>query len=294
MIFDVDPSTMNWWDRFWYNIGQFFLRKDDVGLNYLTRILFAIAIVVIAWFLIKGITILLKRAFGIRKHGPDIDKSAKVFIVAAIKVLLWIGVAFIVVSVLKIDLAAFAGVASAIAVALGLAVQDLVGCMFSGMLLLSQKVVLTGEYIAVHNAYGVCEGTVDKVHIFFTYLNTPQGQQVVIPNNNMTKATITNYSRLGKRRVDYDFGVHYDTDIAKAKRVLTDIILNDERVIKTEAYSVYLCELGAYSIKIRIRCWTTFEDYWPFYNDLTEKVLLTCRKHKIEIPSSTDLKVEKK
>ena len=294
MIFEADPSTMNWWEQFWYNVGQFFLRKDDSGLNYLTRILFAIAIIVVAWFLIKGISILLKRAFGIRKHGPDIDKSAKLFIVAAIRALLWIGVAFIVVSILKIDLAGFAGVASAITVAIGLAVQDLIGCMFSGMLLLSQKVILTGEYISVHNTYGECEGTVDKVHIFFTYLNTPQGQQVVIPNNNMTKATITNYSRLGKRRVDYDFGVKYDTDIAKAKRVLTDIILNDERVIKTEAYTVYLCELGAYSIKIRIRCWTTFEDYWPFYNDLTEKVLLTCRKHKIEIPSSTELKVEQK
>lgn len=288
----AEVKEMNGWEQFWYNLGQFFLEKDEHNLNYLTRIFIAIAIIVVGWFVIKLANMLLKRAFGIRKKGPNIDKSAKLFIVAIIRAFLWIGVAFAVIYILKIDITGFAGVVSAITVALGLALQDLIGCMFSGMLLLHQKIVHTGDYISVHNAYGVCEGKVDVVHLFFTYLITPQGQQIVIPNSNMTKATITNFSKLGKRRVDYDFCVSFDTDIEKAKKALGEIFETDDRVLQDEDHVVYVVELAAYAAKIRFRCWTTFENYWPFYNDLSEKILIACRKHKIHISSSTEISVK--
>lgn len=288
-VFDALES----WNRFWYEVGQFFMVKDDSGINYLTRILFCVGIIVVSWFLIKLIEIILKRAMGIHKKGPNIDKSARFFIVTVIKVILWILVALLVIAILKIDVTGLAGVASAITVALGLALQDLIGCMFSGMLLIQQKIILNGEYISVSNAYGVSEGVVDKVHLFFTYLNTPQGQQIVIPNNNMTKAAITNYTRLGRRRVDYDVGVAYDSDIALTKKVLSQILEEDDRVLE-ETYSVYVVKLDSYSVQIRVRCFTKVEDYWPFYNELSEKVLLKFRENDIYIPSSTEIKIDKK
>lgn len=282
------------WNLFWYNVGQFFIEEDANGINYLTRILFALGVIVLSWILIKVIGLILKKAMGLNKKGPNIDKSVKFFLVTIIRSLLWIGVAFIVVGILKIDMTGAAGIFSAIAVALGLALQDLIGCMFSGMLLLQQKVVSTGEFISVSNAYGISEGTVEKIHLFFTYLNTPQGQQIVIPNSNMTKAAITNYSRLGKRRIDYDVGVAYDSDVELVKKVLSEIIDSDERILQDDVKSVYIVKLDSYSVQFRLRCWTKFEEYWPVYNDLGEKILLGFRKNNIYIPSSTDIKINNK
>lgn len=288
MILDARQS----WNELWEKVGNFFLTPDTSGLNYLTRILIAVAIIVIAWLLIKLITTLIKKAMGIRKKGPDIDVSAKFFIVEIIKVFLWIATAFLVISVLKIEVTGIAGITSAITVALGLALQDLISCFASGVLILQQKNIETGDYIAVQNSYGSCEGTVSKIHLFFTYLKTPAGQEITVPNNNMTKAVITNYTRLGKRRLDFDVGVDYKTDIAVAKETLAKIVEGDSRVIVEDGVSVYVYELGQYSVGVRLRFWTKFGEYWSIYNELPEKVLLAFREKGINIPSITDISVK--
>ena len=290
MILDARQT----WNEMWEKIGNFFMTPDTSGVNYLTRILIAIGLVIVGWLLIKLIVMLLKKAMGIKKKGPDIDVSAKFFIVQIVKILLWIGVAFLVISTLKIEVVGIAGITSAITVALGLALQDLISCFASGVLILQQKHIVTGDFISVQNSYGSCEGTVTKIHFFFTYMKTPAGQEVTVPNNNMTKAVVTNYTRLGTRRLDYNVGVAYDSDIALVKQTLHDIVKDDPRVLPEQGITVYVYELGSYSVGVRLRIWTKFGDYWPVYNELSEKILLAFREKGIYIPSSTDLKVEKK
>lgn len=287
-------DALETWNNFLQKIGDFFMTPDATGVNYLTRIIIAIILIVIGWILIRILMAIIKRAMGIRKKGPDIDVSAKFFIAEIIKIILWILLSFLVIATLKIDITGVAGVASAITVALGLALQDLIACFAYGVLILQQKNFVTGDFICVQNAFGSCEGTVSKVHFFFTFLNTPNGQEVTIPNLNVAKAVVTNYTRLGKRRVNYDVGVAYDTDISVAKKALMDIALDDPRVIKDGSLQVYVYELGAYSVGLRIRCWTRVDDYWPFYNDLSEKVLNSFRVNGIYIPSSTDISVSQK
>ncbi len=281
------------WLDFWARVGDFFMVPDANGINYLTRILIVIGLILVSFFVIKFFVWCLKKAFKINKNGPDIDRSAKYFIIVFVKIFLWLMVAFVVIGILKLDVTGAAGVASAVTVALGLALQDLIGCVFSGMLLLQQKNVKTGEFISVKNAYGVSEGTVEKIHLFLTHLRTPQGQIITIPNNKMTDAAITNYSRLGKRRIDYDVGLAYDTDVEVAKKALMEIIDKDERVLSDEDKTVYVSKLDSYSVQFRVRCWTSFENYWPVYNELSEKILLACRANNLYIPSSTDINVTK-
>ena len=288
MIFEEQSS----WSQFWQKFGEFFITPDSSGITYLTRIMIAIALIVLGWLFIKLLTAILKKAMKIKK-GPNIDKSAKYFIVTVIRVFLYLGLAFAVVSVLNIDISGFAGITSAVTVALGLALQDLIGAFAAGVVILRQKNIATGDYICVQNSYGSCEGTVSKIQFFFTYLNTPAGQEITVPNSNMLKAVVTNYTRLDKRRLDYDVGVAYDTDIALAKETLKEIVTDDPRLLENTDVTVYVYELGAYSVGLRLRIWTKFSDYWPLRNELSEKVLLAFREKGIRIPSSTDIAVSK-
>ena len=283
------PSERSWWDVFWENVSNFFLTKDSSGFNYLTRIIIAVVTIIIAYFLIKFICYLVKKALGIKKKkGLDVDKSARLFIVQIVKILLWIVVAFLVISVLKIDTTGIAGVTSAITVALGLALQDLVMGFASGLIVIHQKNILAGEYICVGNSFGKHEGTVERVQIFFTYLKTPQGQELSIPNRNMLQAVVTNYTRTGRRRIDYDVGIAFNSDVAKAKEVLLDIVKGDERLLEGEECVAYVYELGQYAVGLRLRCWVSPQNYWPLYNELSEKVLLAFNKNGIYIPCTTD------
>ena len=285
--------VFNAWGDFWEKAGEFFMTTDDVGLNYLTRILIAIGAIVVAWLLLKVISLIYKKAFHVKKKPIDIDVSAKFFILNVIKIFYWLAIAFIVISLLKIDVTGAAGIASAVTVALGLALQDVIACFAAGIIILNQKSIATGDFINVQNDYGSAEGFVTKIHFFFTYLRTPNGQEVTIPNSNMLHAVVTNYSRLNKRRLNYDVGVAYDTDIELAKKVLVDLFKGNELILPKEEFTVYVYELGAYSVGLRVRCWTKFKDYWPLYNSMSEKILLAFREHGIRIPSSTDIQVTK-
>ena len=283
----------NAWAEFWKKVGDFFWTPDTYGLNYLARIGIAIGVIVVAWLLLRVISLIYKKALHIKKKPLTIDVSAKFFIFTVIKVFYWLAVAFIAFSILKIDITGAAGIASAVTVALGLALQDIIACFAAGVIILNQKSISTGDYISVQNDYGSAEGFVVKIHFFFTYLKTPNGQEVTIPNSNMLHAVVTNYTKLNKRRINYDVGVAYDTDIELAKKVLTELFQDDELILKKEEFSVYVYELGAYSVGIRVRCWTKFKDYWPLYNSMSEKILLAFREHGIRIPSSTDIQVGK-
>lgn len=287
---NADYAYMGW-INFWQKFVNFFWEKDATGLNYLSRIGIAIAIIVIGWLLIRLLGFTLKKAMRIKK-GPNIDASAKYILVQIIKTLLWIGIAFAVASILKFDLTGLAGITSAIAVALGLALQDLVGSFFSGLLIINQKAIRTGDYIKVKNAFGECEGTVDRVHFFITYLQNPAGQKIIVPNKNMSSAVITNFSANGVRRLDFDVGIGYNDDVQLAKDTLLGLLEGEQLVLKDKPVTAYVCELGSYSVTVRLRCWTKFTDYWTLYNQLPEKVLLAFKEKGINIPSSTDLQVK--
>ena len=286
--------TFNAWTDFWKKVGDFFMTPDDAGLNYLTRILIAVGAIVVAWLVLKLISLIYKKSLHLKKKELSIDVSAKFFILNVIKIFYWLAVAFIVISTLKIDVTGAAGIASAVTVALGLALQDVIACFAAGVIILNQRNFMTGDFISVQNDYGNAEGTVSKIHFFFTYLKTPNGQEISIPNSNMLHASITNYTRLNKRRLNYDVGVAYDTDIELAKKVLNDLFKGNELILPKEEFSVYVYELGAYSVGLRVRCWTKFKDYWPLYNSMSEKILLAFRENGINIPSSTDLHIDKK
>ena len=289
MILDFTLEDItNGWNEFWYNAGLFFMTPDSNGISLLARIGVAVGIIVIAWLLIKILVAVLRKVLGVKRKGPQVDISAKLFVIQIIKIALWVGVAFVVISVLGINTTGFAGIASAVTVALGLSLQDVVACLASGLLIINQKHIRAGDYIKVSNSFGSCEGTVVRIQFIFTYLKSADGLEITIPNNNVLKAVIYNYTRLGSRRVDLDVDVSYESDIELCKKVFYEILNDDEATFKDGTINVYVSELGPYSVKFRLRAWVAVNDYWPFRFRLSENVLIKCRENNIYIPCSTD------
>jgi small conductance mechanosensitive channel len=60
--------------------------------------------------------------------------------------------------------------------------------------------------------------------MFNTILNTPDNQQVIIPNGIITSNVITNVTANDTRRVDLVIGISYSDDIAKAKKIVSDLL----------------------------------------------------------------------
>lgn len=267
--------------------------KTNNQFTVVGKILLSIALIILSYFIIKLIVLLLKKAFGV-KNKLDIDTSAKSFFINTIKILLWILVAFIVCQIIGLDLGSFAGILSAITVALGLALQDVISCFASGLIIFNQKHISTGDYVEIKSDIGEANGTVQKVSLMTTVLKNANGQIITISNANVRKAIVTNFTKYGTRRISMTVPVSYDADPKLVKDTLNKIISAEEKILKDPAPNIHYDELGDYSIRVAIKCWTKFDDYWDVYNSLHEKILLGFRKNKIDIPKITNVQLVKK
>jgi small conductance mechanosensitive channel len=116
-------------------------------------------------------------------------------------------------------------------------------------------------------------GTVKEIQIFTTVLTTPDNRKVIIPNSPLATGSITNFSAMPTRRIDFSFGIGYSDDIDKAKDILLKMAQKDERVLKEENPPAVMVEgLGDSSVNLKLRIWVKSEDYWSLWCDTQEGV----------------------
>jgi small conductance mechanosensitive channel len=191
--------------------------------------------------------------------------------------------AFVIIAALNqlgIYTASFIAVLATAGLAVGLALQGSLSNFAAGVLMIIFKPFKDGDYIEG----GGTAGTVEEIQIFTTQLKSPDNKTIIVPNAKMLGDNITNYTVKGTRRVELVFGIGYDDDIDKARQVIEDIIAQDDRVMKDPAPEVVVAELANSSVNLKVRVWTTADDYWGFYFDTTETVKKQFDAEGISIP----------
>ena len=190
------------------------------------------------------------------------------FIGSLVRVLLMAFVVIAALSQLGIQTTSLVAILGAAGLAIGLALQGSLANFAAGVLMLIFKPFKVGDYVQA----GGESGTVEEIRIFTTQLKTPDNKTIIIPNAQITSGSITNYSAKDTRRVDMVFGIGYDDDIKKAKQVISDILANDERVLKDPAPMIALSELADSSVNFVVRPWVKSADYWGVFFDTHEAV----------------------
>lgn len=181
---------------------------------------------------------------------------------------------------LGVNTTSLVAILGAAGLAIGLSLQDSLKNFAAGVMLLVFRPFKAGNFI---DAGGV-SGTVVSVGVFSTTMNTPDNKEIIVPNGNIYGGNIVNYSAKPTRRVDMVFGIGYDDDLLKAKQVLEEMLLADERVLRDPAYTVAVGELGDSSVNILVRPWVKSADYWAVMFEFTEAVKLRFDQEGISIP----------
>jgi len=164
--------------------------------------------------------------------------------------------------------------------AIGLALKDSLSNFSSGVMIILFRPFKVGDFIEAGGATGV----VEEVRMFATIMRTGDNRQVIVPNGKIYSGTITNYSAKPTRRIDLVFGIGYGDDMAKAKKIIDDIMQQDERILSDPAPGIALGELADSSVNFNVRPWVKSEDYWPVRSDLLEKIKLAFDANGISIP----------
>ena len=164
--------------------------------------------------------------------------------------------------------------------AIGLALKDSLSNFSSGVMIILFRPFKVGDFIEA----GGATGTVEEVRMFATIMRTGDNRQIIVPNGQIYSGTITNYSAKPTRRIDLVFGIGYGDDLAKAKKIIGDIMQQDERILSDPAPGIALGELADSSVNFNVRPWVKSADYWPVRADLLEKIKLAFDANGISIP----------
>lgn len=245
-------------------------------LDYGLDILGAIITLIIGAWVIKRVV----KATGKRMAKTSMEPMIIPTIKGIVKISLWAALILAVVNQLGIATSGFLAVFGAAGLAIGLALQGSLSNFAGGILLLTLKPFKAGDFVEINGQ----SGTVYGVSMINTTLKTPDNKTIFLPNGAVAGGNITNYSMEPKRRWDKVFGIGYDDDFDKAKKIIMDFLEADERVHKDPAPFVRVGNLGDSSVDITVRAWVDTAEYWNLNWDMIEKVKKEFDKQGISIP----------
>ena len=179
-----------------------------------------------------------------------------------------------------IDTAGIGSIIASCAVAVGLALQGSLSNIAGWVIIIVMRPFKLGDYI---DAQGV-NGTVEDIHLFHTYLQTPDNKVVIVPNGPLANGNIINYSVKKTRRVDLVFSISYSDDIVKSINVIKQVVDNHPLILQDQDRFVRMSELASSSINIACRVWVKQENYWTVYFDLLNDVKAAFDANNITIP----------
>jgi small conductance mechanosensitive channel len=174
--------------------------------------------------------------------------------------------------------------------AIGLALQGVLGGVASGVMLVVFRPIKVGDFVEVNGK----AGTVKEISIFTTELASVDNVQIIMPNSEVWGNTITNFSIYGTRRAEWTFGVGYGSNLAEAERIIRDVIGGDPRSLSDPEPFVQVNALNDSSVDFLVRYWVPASDYFQFQADMKRKVKEAFDAGGIEIPFPTQTVFEYK
>lgn len=241
-----------------------------------TSLLICIVALVLGMMAVNNVLKLVRRVLINSKLDDTIVKLS----LTVIKIFLYFMIMLYIVSTLGIKLTGFIAVFSALSLAVGLAIQDVISGVANGIVIVSSKPFKVGDHVKI----GSIEGKIREIRIMYTVIDTFDRVQIFLPNKTVYNADISNFTTSPLRRLDFEFGVDYDTDMNMAKEILLQTISNFKYALNKPDYSVFMKSLEDSSVVFIARFWVKNEDYWAAKGDFNAIVFEEFKKNGISIP----------
>lgn len=196
----------------------------------------------------------------------------------AIAVLTALGVAGVEFSHLAI-------IAGALSVGIGFGLQNIVNNFVSGLILLFERPIKTGDWIVVGNT----EGYVKRIRIRSTQIQTFDRADVIVPNSELISTQVTNWMLYDARgRVRFPVSVAYGSETQKIKEILLDIADRHPQIITDGSVPkpfVLFRTFGDSALDFELRCHIqNIDNRLTVISDLNFAVDAAFRENNIEIP----------
>lgn len=167
-------------------------------------------------------------------------------------------------------------------VAIGFAFKDIFQNLLSGVLILLGEPFKIGDDIIVSGM----EGTVEDIQIRATFLRSPDGRRIVIPNATVYTSAVTVNTAYPRRRCQFVVGIGYEDDVQKAKSIIMAILDKDQLILSQPAFNVNVTQLADFSINLTVTWWVDTQENSTgnSISTVQEHVIEAFAEHGISIP----------
>jgi len=226
----------------------------ETGVALLPNLLIAIILLLIAYTLGAFVGRMMQKIF-----DKAFDSHAVASLFATIMKVLVVALGFFaaleLIGLQKAVVSLLAG-AGIIGLAIGFAFQDLAENLLAGILMGVRKPFEPGHLIKSNDQFGFIE----KLNLRNTILRNFSGQIIYIPNKDVFKNVMENYSKSGERRIDIAVGVSYGEDLKEVTDVLKSAIEGLDFLKSDKEVGVFALEFGDSSINFSVRYWIEYPD----------------------------------
>ena len=247
--------------------------------------------IIIVYYIAKGIIqivehFLQKEILKRTEKDKRQDTSMIKVLGTVLKIIIWVVALLMILSNLGIEITPLIAGLGVGGIAIALALQTILGDLFSAFAIYLDKPFQEGDFIIVGNDMGV----VKHIGIKTTRVETLQGQELVVSNSELTSTRINNYKRMSKRRILFSFGVTYDTPVAKLKKIPKILEKITETMDNAQLDRAHFKEFGDFSLNYEVVYYVQSSDYNQ-YMDIQQEMNLKLKeafeKEKIEFAFPT-------
>jgi MscS family membrane protein len=264
---------------------------DSFG-GHIVRTLF---IFTIFWMIYRAAGIIAHLFEGLaKKTETDLDDMLLPFVNKGIKVIVVIVGITVIAKEWRYDLGALLTGLGLGGLAFALAAQETLANMFGGMTIMLDKPFSVGDWILTPDV----EGTVEDIGFRSTRIRTFAHALVTVPNSTLAKSAITNWSRMGKRRITFNLRIKYQTTAEKMDKLLqrTRELLTNHPEIHPQTIFVFFDKFGENSYELFFYFFTittTWKKYLEVKEDVNLKIMQILDELEIEIAlPSTSVYIE--
>jgi potassium efflux system protein len=190
--------------------------------------------------------------------------------------------ALVGVSAAGIDLSNLALIAGGLSLGIGFGLQNVVSNFVSGLILLAERPFKAGDWIVA----GAVSGTVKKISVRATEIETFQRQTVILPNSELINAAVGNWTHKNKLgRIEVPVGVAYGSDARRVHALLMEIARGHPLVLKNPEPFVLFSAFADSSMNFEVRVFLAdITSSITVQNDLRFAIIETFEREGIEIP----------
>jgi len=190
--------------------------------------------------------------------------------------------------VLGVNVMPFIAGAGVAGIAIGFAAKDTLSNLIAGVLLIIDRPFEIGDRIEIWSApaESATWGDVIDIGLRATKIKTTDHIIIIIPNNEIMKRDIVNYTSLStKIRVRINVGVAYDADIEKAKDLIKSVASEAAWISKEPLPKVVVRNFGESSVDLQLRVWIdNARKRMDTISYITDNIKAAFDKNGIEIP----------